>query len=80
MTNARSVDDLAQLGFALACDEVEEIMAGEGHITMDDLTGSEMVALLTVLRPAWERKQAKQRNPAPVLELVRVSNATPSGL
>jgi hypothetical protein len=70
-TTEPTVDDLAQLCFALACDEACEIMGGEDHIVMEDLTACEMVALLTVVRPAWERKQAKQRNPAPVLELVR---------
>jgi hypothetical protein len=65
-----TVDDLAQLGFKLACDEVEEIMAGEDHINMDDLTACEMVALLTIVRPAFERKRLAQRQPAPVLTLV----------
>jgi hypothetical protein len=71
MTNARSVDDLAQLCVALALDEVNEIMAGEDHITPADLTACEMVALLTVLRPGWERKRLAQKQPAPVLKLVR---------
>jgi hypothetical protein len=65
-----TVDDLAQLSFKLACDEVEEIMAGEDHIYMDDLTACEIVALLTVVRPAWERKRLAKRQPAPVLTLV----------
>jgi hypothetical protein len=30
-----TVDDLAQFGFKLACDELEEIMGGEDHITME---------------------------------------------
>jgi hypothetical protein len=30
-----------------------------------------MVALLTILRPARERRAAAKRQPAPVLELVR---------
>jgi hypothetical protein len=71
MSAVPSVDDLAQLCFTLACDEVTEIMGGEDHITMDDLTACEMVALLTILRPARERRSAAQRQPAPVLELVR---------
>jgi hypothetical protein len=66
-----TVDNLAQLCFALACDEATEIMGGEDHITMDDMTPCEMVALLTVIRPAWERKRLAQRQPAPVLKLVR---------
>jgi len=61
-----SVDDLAQLCFALARDEVTEIMGGEDHITMDDLTACEMVALLTILRPV----RVRRRRPAPVLTLV----------
>jgi hypothetical protein len=70
MTTTPSVDDIVQLGFKLARDEAAEIMGGPEYITMDDLTACEMVALLTVLRPAWERRQAKQRRPAPVLQLV----------
>jgi hypothetical protein len=65
-----TVDDLAQLGFKLACDEVEEIMGGEDHIHMEDLTACEMIALLAVVRPAWERKRLAERQPAPVLKLV----------
>jgi hypothetical protein len=65
-----TVDDLAQLCFALARDEVDEIMGGDDHITPADLTACEMVALLTVLRPAWERKRAAERQPVS-LELVR---------
>ena len=72
-TTEPTVDDLAQFGFKLACDEVEEIMGGEDHIIMDDMTACEMVALLTILRPARERKRLAQRQPAPVLELVRES-------
>jgi hypothetical protein len=70
-TTNPSVDDLAQFGFKLACDEVEEIMGGEDHIGMYDLTPVEMIALLTILRPARERRAAAQRQPAPVLKLVR---------
>ena len=66
-----TVDHLAQLGFEFACDEVREIMGGEYPLKMDDLTACEMVALLTILRPAHERKRLAERQPAPVLELVR---------
>jgi hypothetical protein len=66
MTRTPSVDDLAQLGFKQACDEVKEIMGGKDPLYMTDLTACEMVALLTILRPAHERR----RQPAPVLTLV----------
>jgi Mg/Co/Ni transporter MgtE len=46
-----TVDDFAQLCAALACDEVCEIME---EINTNDLTACEMVALLTILRPARE--------------------------
>lgn len=59
-----TVDDLAERCAALARDEVREIM---GEIKPDDLTACEIVALLTILRPARERR----RQPAPVLTLVR---------
>jgi hypothetical protein len=64
-----TVDDLAQLCAALARDEAIEIMRKE--VTMDDLTACEMVALLTIVRSARERKRLAKRQPAPVLELVR---------
>jgi hypothetical protein len=63
-----TVDDLAQLCFELACNEVREIM---GEVKPGDMTACEIVALLTILRPAFERKRAAARQPAPVLELVR---------
>jgi hypothetical protein len=66
-TTDPTVDDLAQLCAALARDEVIEIMGGPMHIDIDDLTACEIVALLTVLRPARERR----RQPAAVLKLVR---------
>jgi hypothetical protein len=68
MSTEPTVDDVAQLCAALARDEAREIME---EIKPRDLTACEIVALLTIIRPAWERKQAEQRNPAPVLKLVR---------
>jgi hypothetical protein len=65
-----TVDDLAELCAALACDEVCEIME---EIKTNDLTACEMVALLTVLRPARERVRLARRQPAAVLKLVRES-------
>ncbi len=62
-----TVDELAQLCAALARDEACEIME---EIYVDDLTACEIVALLTVLRPARERKRLAERQPAPVLTLV----------
>lgn len=53
-------------------DEADQMMGGAAdHITMNDLTAVEMVALLAIIRPAYERRAAAQRQPAPVLELVR---------
>jgi hypothetical protein len=66
--DAQTVDDLAQLCAALACDEVIEIME---EIKTNDLTATEMIASLTILRPARERARLAQRQPAAVLELVR---------
>jgi hypothetical protein len=63
-----NVDDLAELCAALARDEASEIMK---EIRMADLTACEIVALLTSLRPARARKRLCQRQPSPVLELVR---------
>jgi len=48
-----TVDDLAELCAAMACDEACEIME---EIKTNDLTACEMVALLTILRPARERR------------------------
>jgi hypothetical protein len=68
-----TVDDLAQLCAAMARDEACEIMQ---EIKPRDLTACEIVALLTVLRPARERKRVAERQPAPVLELrVRIPAA-----
>jgi hypothetical protein len=67
-TDDDDFDDVAQICYDLAREEVRTIM---GEVKERDLTGCEMVALLTVLRPAWERKKARERQPAPVLELVR---------
>jgi hypothetical protein len=50
---------------ALACDETTEILGGHEHITLDDLTGCEMVALLTVVRPGWERRAVAPTQPVP---------------
>jgi hypothetical protein len=65
-----TVDQLAEHCFELACDEAKEIMGGEDHITLDDLTACEMVALLTIIRPAFERRAAAQRQQAAILKLV----------
>jgi hypothetical protein len=67
---APTVDSVAELGFALACAEVEQVMGGPEHIGLDDLTACEMIALLAIVRPAWERRQLARRQPAPVLTLV----------
>ncbi|MDT5052958.1 MAG: hypothetical protein QOF66_1324 [Mycobacterium sp.] len=63
----RSVDSITQLCAALAREEACEIME---EIKPRDLTACEMVALLTILRPARERKRLAQRQPAPVLQLI----------
>ena len=73
--NTPTVDSLAELCGALAYDEVFEIMGGPQHIGMDDPTACEMVALLTVIRPVFERRAAAQRQPAPVLTLLRPKSA-----
>jgi hypothetical protein len=62
-----NVDDLAELCAVLARDEASEIMR---EVPMDDLTACEIVALLTILRPARERTRLRQRQAAPVLTLV----------
>ena len=62
-----TVDDLAELCAALAREEACEIME---EIKPRDLTACEIVALLTILRPARERVRLAQRQPAPVLTLV----------
>jgi hypothetical protein len=69
-----TADDFAQLGFKLACDEVIEIMGGEDPLYLTDLTACEMFALLTILRPARERR----RQPAPVLKMVRSRGKPPT--
>ncbi len=65
-----AVDAIAQLCFELARDEVREIMGGKEHIVMQDCTPSELIAVLAIVRPVWERKRLARRQPAPVLKLV----------
>jgi hypothetical protein len=67
------VDAVVELCVALAYKEADEIMGGPEHIVMNDLTPCEMVGLLAIIRPAYERRAAAQKQPAPVLELVRSS-------
>jgi hypothetical protein len=67
-TTDPTVDDLAQLCAELAREEACEIME---EIKPHDLTACEIVALLTILRPARERRAAAQRQSAAVVELVR---------
>jgi hypothetical protein len=62
-----SVDDLASPCLPLARREVCRILDG---VEPDDLTACEMVALLAVLRPAYERVQTVEAQPVP-LKLVR---------
>jgi hypothetical protein len=65
-----TVDAVAQLCFKQACDEVLEIMGGEEHIGMEDCTPCELIAVLAIVRPVWERQRLARRQPAPVLTLV----------
>jgi hypothetical protein len=71
MTNtAPTVDAIAQLCFEQVCDEVQEIMGGEEYIGLEDCTPCELIALLAIVRPVWERTRLARRQPAPVLTLV----------
>jgi hypothetical protein len=65
-----TVDAIAQLCFEQVCDELDEIMGGEEHIGLEDCTPCELIALLAIVRPVWERQRLAQRQPAPVLTLV----------
>jgi hypothetical protein len=59
-TTDSTVDSLAELCFALACDEVEDIFDGPQHIGLEDLTACEMVALLTLSgRPVSAARAAR---------------------
>jgi hypothetical protein len=62
-TTDSTVDSLAELCFALACDEVDDILDGPQHIGLEDLTACEVVALLTIIGPAFERRAAAQGQP-----------------
>jgi hypothetical protein len=48
---------------------------GPQHIGMEDMTACELVALLTTIRPVFERRAAAQRQPVPVLTLLRPKSA-----
>jgi hypothetical protein len=62
-----SVDNLASVLRGPAEKELDELL---GELRFDDLTTCEMLAFVAILRPAWERRQARQNPPAP-LKLVR---------
>jgi hypothetical protein len=62
-----SVDDLAGICLPLASREVRRILDCVGP---EDLNACEMVALLAVLRPAYQRVQAVEAQPVS-LKLVR---------
>jgi hypothetical protein len=66
----RTIDAIAELCFAQVCDEVQEIMGGKEHIGMEDCTPCELIAVLAIVRPVWERVRLARREPAPVLTLV----------
>jgi hypothetical protein len=59
----------------MTTDEAAKIFGGPEHITLEDLTPCEVVALLTVVRPPFERRRTAQRQPAPVLTLLRPKSA-----
>jgi hypothetical protein len=65
-----TVDAIAQICFEQACDEVQQIMGGKEHIVMQDCNPCELIAVLAIVRPVWERRQLALRQPAPVLTLV----------
>jgi hypothetical protein len=62
-----SVDELASVLRGPAEKEYRELMT---RLKLSDMTTSEVVAMLTVLRPADERKRAAEREPIS-LQLVR---------
>jgi hypothetical protein len=66
----RTIDAIADLCFAQVYDEVQEITGGKEHIGMEDCTPCELIAVLAIVRPVWERTQLARRGPAPVLTLV----------
>ena len=75
MTTAATprVDALADYLRTPACDELRELL---DDLYPADFTVCEMVALVTILRGARERKTARQMQPAS-LELVRKAKRRP---
>jgi hypothetical protein len=69
-----SVDDLAGICLPLASREVRRILDLVGP---EDLNACEMVALLAVLRPAYQRVQAVEAQP---VSLKLVASAPAGGL
>lgn len=53
-------------------DEIEVILK---HLSYDDLTIHDVIALAALLRPAYERAMARKAPPAPVIKLHAVGGA-----
>jgi hypothetical protein len=64
VTRSHLVDELASVLLGPANAEVERLMRED--LTMGDLTACELLALLAILRAAWECKQAQQNPPVPL--------------
>lgn len=62
-----AVDDLAETVREPAWREMVRLI---NSLMPDDFTACEIVAIVTVMRGAWARKQAREAEPAPVIRLV----------
>lgn len=75
--NARELNKVLEL----ARDTLtEEAMRMIPEVSPSDFTMQELIALMAVVRPVWERQKEQERQPAPVykLELVRPERAKES--
>ena len=64
------------LSAAPAMDEADRLL---GEVSIDDLTTSEMIALIALLRSAVDQRPAERPEPRPPLKLVRPNhNASPA--
>nr|ABP46362.1 hypothetical protein Mflv_3891 [Mycolicibacterium gilvum PYR-GCK] len=49
---------------------IREVRDALGVLRADELTTRELIALANILTPAYERRQAREATPAPLLQMV----------
>lgn len=66
--NDRELDKVLELARPSISDELRNMIQ---EVAPSDFTMTELIALAAVVRPVYERQQERERQPAPVVKLVR---------